>query len=826
MGGAALASAAIWDLPAAQRAVQLDAKSYFYGSGPVNAAEQYKNTQLYQINPLTGLNTKIGEPYANGYDGLAYDPKRKVLYAFETSASGLYNLLVINPSTGAIIKRADLRETWKLAGVTSLNGTFSNAYIAIGSYNPETQKYVVATTSSATGAISINLSKIDVNPSTGEGNYGLITAQDIVEGARNVDGGYQYDWAVNPVDGRTYYLHKGYVYVQGASPVDGDWWQVSANQVVNDGPGYNKGIFFDSDGFMYVVNSPQWQSSSSRVFKIDLSKMTPPAAGVSERDDLKALSDNKRTFTGEQVANIAAPITDAAGYVVSNDFGDAPESYGTTLAGNGPRSLIDQNAVALGTEITGEADARRPIVNGAEDAPYDARGDQDDALSGDQSVPEKAKTFSIKPTVTIGTAQNVTVAAWLDVNGDGKFDDSERKVVSLSGKTGAQTPEFSWDLGGGIVKSSSAPAGTDETYLRLRVYDASQTNPSPLGNYAGQGEVEDYPVSIVREPVSNVNASASASADSRANAAAVAAAKADASSQASAAASANAEAAAKAAADADASKDASADAGGSAQAAAVGSADSKAASASNAQGSAAANGDASAAAKSAATVDASADASGDSDSKGADSSSDSKGANSSSDSKGANVNASASASADSKSNAKGANSTSTATADSTASASSTASSDSNANGNSSGIKVAIDKSTVIKGASTELTVTGQGFKPGEKVAGVLRSNPIDLGVKVADGQGQVLFSFNSGDLELGDHSVTLTATADSNRTGAVGFKVIPVSESSAAVDGNGQGLAHTGASGTLPLVVGGAALALLGAALWLFGARRRKGQGS
>ncbi|WP_285727937.1 hypothetical protein [Psychromicrobium xiongbiense] len=140
----------------------------------------------------------------------------------------------------------------------------------------------------------------------------------------------------------------------------------------------------------------------------------------------------------------------------------------------------------------------------------------------------------------------------------------------------------------------------------------------------------------------------------------------------------------------------------------------------------------------------------------------------------------------------------------------------------------IDKSVVTVGEDTVLTVTGHGFKAGEVVSGTVHSVPMDLGVQTADANGQVVFTFNSKDLEVGAHSVTLTSTTDATRTGTVGFTVIPVAatasaSSSAAATGTGDGsLPDTGANGVLPLLAGGAVILLLGAVMIGAAASRKR----
>ncbi|WP_133615363.1 GEVED domain-containing protein [Leucobacter luti] len=775
---AAPAQAAIWDLPSAERAKQLDAKPYFYGSGPVNAASQYSNTQLYQINPNTGLREPVGEPYANGYDGLAYDPVRNVLYAFETSSSGKYTLLIINPETGLVFKKADLSEVWDVSWLRE-------NYIVLGTYNPETQNYVIGSSSRDQGAISIDMSRVDVNPASGETNYGVISDTSISETPNRVGSGGQWDWAVNPKDGRTYYVDNGYVYLQGTSSVDGDWWQLSSNRVLNSDH-YNKGVFFDIDGFMYIVSSREWQSARSEVYKYDLSQMVPPTAGTPERTDLQSLQRSK-TITGELVSVISAPITDAAGYVVSSDFGDAPDAYATELNSDGPRSYVDARSVTLGTGVTAEADARRPLsADGTESTEHNGRGDTDDSLAAEPTVNETATSLAVSPTVKVGVAQPVTVSAWLDVNGDGVFDVSERKTQRLAASSGEQLVNFNWDFPDGL-SASSAAAGADETYLRLRVYDQVVQDPRPLGNYEGFGEVEDYPVLIERNPISNVNASASAAADSNANGAAVAAAMADATSTASAAANADATAAAQAAANADASTSASADATGSAQGAAQAAGNADASSSSNASSASAANADASGAASSAATADSSTSSS-------STSSANSTASADSTSSAAGNVNASASAAADS--NANGA-----AVAAAMADATSTASAAANADATAAAQAAAnADAST---SASADATGSAQGAAQAAGNADASSSsNASSASAANADASGAAssAATADSSTSSSSTSSANSTASADStssaNSTASADSTSSANSTASADSTSNASGNVNASASGT------------------------------
>ncbi|MBF0722994.1 invasin domain 3-containing protein [Sanguibacter inulinus] len=86
-----------------------------------------------------------------------------------------------------------------------------------------------------------------------------------------------------------------------------------------------------------------------------------------------------------------------------------------------------------------------------------------------------------------------------------------------------------------------------------------------------------------------------------------------------------------------------------------------------------------------------------------------------------------------------------------------------------GASLTLEAESLLSGA--EQVAYGRGFLPGETVAGLLESTPVDLGTQVADADGTVTFSFVlPADVELGAHTVTLTG----ERSGSVAadFEVV------------------------------------------------------
>lgn len=194
-----------------------------------------------------------------------------------------------------------------------------------------------------------------------------------------------------------------------------------------------------------------------------------------------------------RLQNVPAPAASNTGLFIDNftftgggpcqDFGDAPDSYGTTSASDGARHVVsdhDPNAgtapVMLGGAVDVEADAQPDAA---------ADGDNDDGLAAPFLIAQGA-TSSVTVSVTNTSGQEVTLAGWVDLDGDGQFQSSERVTVAVP--AGSGTAEYTLDFPAGTV--------TVDTYARFRVFGAVVSDPLPTGNVVG-GEVEDYRVTVV-----------------------------------------------------------------------------------------------------------------------------------------------------------------------------------------------------------------------------------------------------------------------------------------------------------------------------------------
>ncbi len=155
----------------------------------------------------------------------------------------------------------------------------------------------------------------------------------------------------------------------------------------------------------------------------------------------------------------------------ATDFGDLPNSFGTTLAADGARHILN-NTLRLGTQISSESDGQ-PSVNGNLD-------------SGDDGV---TLPFLIVPGLnassTIVASQSGRLDAFIDFNGDGSFAETER-ITPVGGQllnAGVNTLTFA-------VPGNASPGNQG---ARFRV--SSIGGLGPIGP-AADGEVEDYRVNI------------------------------------------------------------------------------------------------------------------------------------------------------------------------------------------------------------------------------------------------------------------------------------------------------------------------------------------
>ena len=168
------------------------------------------------------------------------------------------------------------------------------------------------------------------------------------------------------------------------------------------------------------------------------------------------------------------------GLLPSQDFGDAPDSYGTTLLTDGARHGIT-GGLNIGATIDREVDGQPSA--GATGDDFDAQGDDEDGVRLLSPLgPGATATFELTATNTTGAP--AFIQAFMDFDGDGTFaGPGEQFVSDVVVSTGT--------LGGIFPLTVAVPAGTapGTTFARFRL---SGTSGLGATGFATSGEVEDY----------------------------------------------------------------------------------------------------------------------------------------------------------------------------------------------------------------------------------------------------------------------------------------------------------------------------------------------
>ena len=180
-----------------------------------------------------------------------------------------------------------------------------------------------------------------------------------------------------------------------------------------------------------------------------------------------------------------------------DDYGDAPDSYGTTLASNGPRNIASQS-LKMGADTEFDADGQPTAAADGDDT---NRNDDEDGTAGPITV-TRSEPSSVQVNATNDLADPATLAAWLDRDRSGTFDADERVLVPVPASSGTAPYTVSF---GGVTTSQN-------TYARFRLLRGAVADPQPTG--AGPvGEVEDHRVTVLN-PALGLTKTSDATADS------------------------------------------------------------------------------------------------------------------------------------------------------------------------------------------------------------------------------------------------------------------------------------------------------------------------
>ena len=351
---------------------------------------------------------------------------------------------------------ARIHNDWQIEPLLGVNSTDSNYYV--GDVSIVENKYYVYRRGSGYGLYSIGLDP---------------AADDYLQMNKVIDGSELYikifDMAFHPTNGFAYMVDsKGFLF------------KVSATDGAYQNLGYvgAKGTFgatyFDVDGNLYIG-----RNNDGAIFRIAIDSANYEA-------ELFTMGPAAGTNDGSRC--VLAPISDGTDTLV--DYGDAPDSYGSSLANNGARHGLSESPVLfLGDRVDGESDSSfyplsddKDFKNG-KNVKSDSRGkkDDEDGVQFVTNILERETAIVLVTSSAVGYLN-----AWIDYNRNGEFDSSEQVITDQL--TSAGESAYYLEVPNGV--------SAGESWARFRI---SSTAGLPAIGGTIDGEVEDYPVNIQQQ---------------------------------------------------------------------------------------------------------------------------------------------------------------------------------------------------------------------------------------------------------------------------------------------------------------------------------------
>jgi len=392
--------------------------------------------KTYAINLLTGNYVVQAESHgtSSGLNAVGFNPNDRFYYGWSYEHN----------------EPVRVQNDWQLDPLQGVNITDQNFYV--GDVDTVSNKYYVYRRGSAYGLYSI----------------GLDPEQDDYQKMQRIIDGSTLDlkiadFAFHPFD--------GYVYAMEST---GDLHRIDAQSgestlLASGGPTGGFGAaYFDPEGNLYIG-----RNNDGYIFRINID------SGVFNAE-LFAIGPIASTNDGGRCA--IAPVVDEDNTDI--DFGDAPDSYGTSIAANGARhGLLANPNLFLGQSVDGESDgAAYPLSD-------NTQGDRPDE-DGVQFITNIVERETAIVEVSASAPGNLNV--WFDLQRDGYFDTEDQILADYPLQAGKQAVYLTVPNG---VKEG-------ESWARFRFTSAVGT--AAIGGVA-DGEVEDYPIKMVQNPITISN---------------------------------------------------------------------------------------------------------------------------------------------------------------------------------------------------------------------------------------------------------------------------------------------------------------------------------
>ncbi|MGY5453090.1 LruC domain-containing protein [Agarivorans sp. MS3-6] len=217
-------------------------------------------------------------------------------------------------------------------------------------------------------------------------------------------------------------------------------------------------VYFDVDGNLYIS-----RNNDGLVFQIDIAQAQPTA-------ELYAQGPASSNNDGARCA--IAPIVAVDDATI--DFGDAPDSFGTSLASNGARHQLVEGGIRLGSYVDGEADAY--VYPKSDDS--SRLFDDEDGIAFVTDV-----QVGLDFVIQVDSSASGYLSAWIDLNGNGVFDLDEQLITDQAVVAGVQS----------LLVTVPEGYESGDRWARFRISSAGG-NAATGG--APDGEVEDVQIYV------------------------------------------------------------------------------------------------------------------------------------------------------------------------------------------------------------------------------------------------------------------------------------------------------------------------------------------
>lgn len=206
-------------------------------------------------------------------------------------------------------------------------------------------------------------------------------------------------------------------------------------------------VYFDVEGYLYIS-----RNSDGHIFRVEIND--PTSTTLFAYGPSSGNNDGARCATAPIIDESEAPTL---------DYGDAPDSYATSISANGARH--GKGNLYFGNSVS------------AEHTPKSF--DDDDGISFLTGLETGLDTL-----VSFTLSAPGYVNAWVDWNGNGQFDESEQIIAEHLGSAGENR----------MLIEVPIDAKEGATWARFRVSNTPSI--APIGG-VDSGEVEDVNVSVI-----------------------------------------------------------------------------------------------------------------------------------------------------------------------------------------------------------------------------------------------------------------------------------------------------------------------------------------